>query len=94
MFKISKLCYLICRGRSFLHVRMQENLEVNNPMYIQDDIDDEDIHLERAFPLQEKVIFKYFYIVIFILTVIFNSQVEILEIQYMIPFTVLEVVLR
>lgn len=34
---------------------MQENIEVNNPMYIQDDIDDEDIHLERAFPLQEKV---------------------------------------
>lgn len=24
-------------------------------MYIQDDIDDEDIHLDRAFPLQEKV---------------------------------------
>lgn len=43
------------RGRSFLHVRMQENVEVNNPMYIQDDIDDEDIHLDRAFPLQEKV---------------------------------------
>lgn len=38
-----------------MHVRMQENIEVNNPMYIQDDIDDEDIHLERAFPLQEKV---------------------------------------
>lgn len=34
---------------------MQENIEVNNPMYIQDDIDDEDIHLDRAFPLQEKV---------------------------------------
>lgn len=44
-----------CRGRSFLHVRMQENVEVNNPMYIQDDIDDDDIHLDRAFPLQEKV---------------------------------------
>ncbi|XP_027843018.2 low-density lipoprotein receptor-related protein 1 [Aphis gossypii] len=42
------------RGRSFLHVRMQENIEVNNPMYIQDDIDDEDIHLDRSFPLQEK----------------------------------------
>lgn len=44
------------RGRSFLHVRMQENIEVNNPMYIQDDIDDDDIHLDRAFPLQEKVL--------------------------------------
>ncbi|XP_050433383.1 low-density lipoprotein receptor-related protein 1 isoform X2 [Adelges cooleyi] len=42
------------RGRSFLHVRMQENIEVNNPMYIQDDIDEEDVHLDRAFPLQEK----------------------------------------
>lgn len=48
-------CYSYCRGRSFLHVRMQENIEINNPMYIQDDIDDEDIHLDRAFPLQEKV---------------------------------------
>ncbi|XP_050540895.1 low-density lipoprotein receptor-related protein 1 [Daktulosphaira vitifoliae] len=42
------------RRRSFLHVRMQENIEVNNPMYIQDDIDEEDLHLDRAFPLQEK----------------------------------------
>jgi hypothetical protein len=73
---------------------MQENLEVNNPMYIQDEIDDEDIHLERAFPLQEKVIFKSLNLVIFILTGIFNSQVDILEIQYMIPFIVLVVVLR
>lgn len=72
---------------------MQENIEVNNPMYIQDDIDDEDIHLERAFPLQEKVRLNYFCpVVIFKLTVIFNSQVDILEIQYMTPFTVLVVV--
>lgn len=34
---------------------MQENVEVNNPMYIQDDFDDDDTNLERAFPLQEKV---------------------------------------
>jgi len=34
---------------------MQENVEVNNPMYIQDDFDDDDINLERAFPLQENV---------------------------------------
>lgn len=72
---------------------MQENIEVNNPMYIQDDIDDEDIHLERAFPLQEKVRLNSFcLVVIFKLTVIFNSQVDILEIQYMTPFTVLVVV--
>lgn len=38
-----------------MHVRMQENIEVNNPMYIQDDLDDEDVRLERSFPLQEKV---------------------------------------
>lgn len=37
---------------------MQENIEVNNPMYVQDDIDDEDIHLDRSFPLQEKVIYN------------------------------------
>jgi len=36
---------------------MQENAEVNNPMYILDDIDDEDVHLDRSFPLQEKVIY-------------------------------------
>lgn len=39
---------------------MQENIEVNNPMYIQDDIDDEDIHLDRSFPLQEKVIYNIY----------------------------------
>lgn len=57
VFNIFILIYLntFFRGRSFLHVRMQENIEVNNPMYIQDDLDDDDIHLDRAFPLQEKV---------------------------------------
>lgn len=58
IFINTNYCYysFSCRGRSFLHVRMQENIEVNNPMYIQDDIDDEDINLDRSFPLQEKVI--------------------------------------
>lgn len=58
MYKYQLLIiFFFCRGRSFSHVRMQENSEVNNPMYIQDDIDDEDIHLDRSFPLQEKVIY-------------------------------------
>lgn len=55
LFEIILTSPLLHRGRSFLHVRMQENVEVNNPMYIQDDFDDDDINLERAFPLQENV---------------------------------------
>lgn len=72
---------------------MQENIEVNNPMYIQDDIDDEDINLDRSFPLQEKV--TYYKVLrpehshFNALKLLFYSQVDILETQYMTLCTVL-----
>lgn len=71
---------------------MQENVEVNNPMYIQDDIDDDDIHLDRAFPLQEKVrhvkVFERFELI----PTYSCSLVEISETQCMTLCTVLVVV--
>ncbi|KAG8233622.1 hypothetical protein J437_LFUL001033 [Ladona fulva] len=37
-------------GLPFMHVRMQDNVEINNPMYLREDVDeDDDTALERTF---------------------------------------------
>lgn len=34
-----------------MHVRMPDNIEINNPMYLREDIDDEGDILERNFAI-------------------------------------------
>lgn len=38
-----------------MHVRIQENGAVNNPMYLRGDAEDDEVTLDHATPLQEKV---------------------------------------
>lgn len=38
-----------------MHFRIQENTAVNNPMYLNGDLEEDDIALEHVTPLQEKV---------------------------------------
>ncbi|XP_068084350.1 prolow-density lipoprotein receptor-related protein 1 [Anabrus simplex] len=51
----SLLAYCIVRhrrsGKPFTHVRMQENVEISNPMYMREDVDEEADALERSFAL-------------------------------------------
>lgn len=40
------------RWRPFMHARLQENVEISNPMYLNEDLDDDgDDPLERSFTL-------------------------------------------
>lgn len=38
-----------------MHVRIQENSAVNNPMYLRGDLEEDEVTLDHAVPLQDKV---------------------------------------
>lgn len=42
---------LVPSGKPFMHVRMQENVEISNPMYLREEVDDDAEALDGNFSL-------------------------------------------
>jgi hypothetical protein len=47
----SNTVMLASSGKPFMHVRMQENVEISNPMYLREEVDDDAEALDGNFAL-------------------------------------------
>lgn len=47
----SYIADFIFSGKPFMHVRMQENVEISNPMYLREEVDDDADAMDGNFAL-------------------------------------------